>query len=73
MSLTVRDIIDQIGEFTPAERAEIAQAYLDSIDDQPELSADDLDVELDRRMREIEAGTASGRPADEMFAGLRQH
>lgn len=71
MSLTVRDILDRIGDFTPAERAELAHAFLDSLDDLPEATEDELDIELQYRMREIEAGTAGGRSADEMFADLR--
>lgn len=58
-----------------AERAMIVQLLIDSIDGPPAADAQTAwDVELLRRLREVEAGNAKGRPAAEVFAEIRaQH
>jgi putative addiction module component (TIGR02574 family) len=56
-----------------AERAEIAQFLLTSLgpEDGPEAEAA-WDAELERRVAEIQSGTAQGKPADRVFPELRE-
>lgn len=55
-----------------AERAMIAQLLIDSIDGPPATDAQAAwDAELQRRLREVESGTAKGRPAATVFAEIR--
>ena len=73
MSQIVEDILSQIGNMSQVERAELAHAFLNSLDPNDGLSAADFDAELDARLDGIEAGTAVGRPAEDVFADLRGH
>ncbi len=63
---------DQLSRLPIKTRAELAHFLIESLDGE----ADDdweatWEVELDRRMAEIENGTVVGIPADEVFAALR--
>ena len=55
------------------ERATIAQLLIESIDGEaaPDAAAA-WDAELQRRLSEVLAGTAKGRPATEVFAEIRR-
>ncbi len=63
---------DQLSRLPIKTRAELAHFLIESLDGEPD---DDWEaaweVELDRRMAEIENGTVAGIPADEVFAALR--
>jgi putative addiction module component (TIGR02574 family) len=55
------------------ERAELAYVLLRSLDGVPSAAAEeDWDAELARRAEEILGGRAAGRPAEEVFAALRE-
>jgi putative addiction module component (TIGR02574 family) len=58
-----------------SERANIARLLIDSIDGPSDSDAQATwDAELQRRLREVESGTAKGRPATAVFAEIRaQH
>jgi putative addiction module component (TIGR02574 family) len=71
MSQVVLEILSKIESLSQKERAELAQAFLDSLDLGDALSTEAFDAELDARLDQIEAGTAVGRPAAEIFAELR--
>lgn len=54
------------------ERAVLAQVLLRSIDAPEEEGVEDAwKAEIARRMERIRAGTATGRPADEVFNDIR--
>ena len=63
---------DQLSRLPIKTRAELAHFLIESLDGEPD---DDWEaaweVELDRRMAEVENGTVVGIPADEVFAALR--
>ena len=63
---------DQLSRLPIKTRAELAHFLIESLDGETD---DDWEaaweVELDRRMAEIENGTVVGIPADEVFAALR--
>ena len=58
-----------------SERANIARLLIDSIDGPAASDAQaEWDAELQRRLREVESGTAKGRPAADVFSEIRaQH
>ena len=63
---------DQLSRLPIKTRAELAHFLIESLNGEPD---DDWEaaweVELDRRMAEIEKGTVVGIPAEEAFAALR--
>jgi putative addiction module component (TIGR02574 family) len=76
MSMALDNLKAELAGLTEGERAELAYFLLDTLD---ECSADaDADVEaaweaeLTRRGDEIHRGTAVGKPAEQVFAELRQ-
>jgi putative addiction module component (TIGR02574 family) len=75
MSATLEQLKTVIAELTLEEKAELANFLADSID-QGEGADGDVeaawDGELARRADEIQSGRASGKPADVVFAELRE-
>ena len=73
MSETVERLKEEIGILTNQERAEIARFAIHSLDQE---GADDAEaaweVELARRVSDIESGRAVGKPVDRVFAELRE-
>ena len=63
---------EQLSRLPIKTRAELAHFLIESLDGEPD---DDWEaaweVELDRRMAEIENGTVVGIPVDEVFTALR--
>ena len=57
-----------------SERAKIARRLIDAIDGPAASDAQTAwDAELQRRLREVESGTAQGRPAADVFSEIRAH
>jgi putative addiction module component (TIGR02574 family) len=64
---------DELLRLPEADRAALAQILWDSLDDESVEAAEAAwEAELNRRFAEIEAGTAKGRPASEVFEGLQK-
>lgn len=72
MTEAVAQILERLPTLTQSERAELACAFLRSLEpDDPDAEAA-WEVELARRVAEIRNGQAEGRPADQVFAALRE-
>jgi len=68
---------DELLQLSEDDRLELANVLWDSLDDEQagekEEGYDEAwEAELNRRMQEIESGTAVGRPARDVFAELRK-
>jgi putative addiction module component (TIGR02574 family) len=73
MDTLIEHLKDQMVALSPTERAELAYFLLSSLDsDEAEVEAA-WDEEAARRVREIHAGEAAGRPAHEFINELREH
>lgn len=73
MSETVEKLKEEIEILTNRERAEIARFAIHSLDQGGDDDADATwEVELARRVSDIESGRAVGKPADRVFAELRE-
>lgn len=73
MNALVDEIKRRIPELSAEERAEVAEAFLDSIEDEtddPEAEAAFL-LELERRRLEVEADPSILIPAEEVHAEIR--
>jgi len=72
MTQAVADILARIDALSQQERAELAYAFVCSLEpDGEEGIAEAWDAELSRRVAEIRSGQAAGRPAEQLFAELR--
>jgi putative addiction module component (TIGR02574 family) len=73
MSEMVSQIIAQIHSFSNKERAELAFAFVRSLEPEADEGAEDAwNDELKRRVAEIRSGKAVGKPAAQLFAELRR-
>lgn len=73
MSETVERLKEEIEILTNQERAEIARFAIHSLDQGRDDDAEAAwEVELARRVSDIESGRAVGKPADRVFAELRK-
>ena len=72
MSEVVTQILTHMPHLSQQERAELAYAFLCSLEPEEEGAAEAWDAELSRRMAEIRTGQASGKPAAQLFAELRR-
>ena len=73
MSETVKKMKEEIGILTTRERAEIARFAIHSLDQEGDDDAEAAwEVELARRVSDIESGRAVGKPANRVFAELRE-
>jgi putative addiction module component (TIGR02574 family) len=73
MTQAVADILARLDSLSPEERAELAYAFVCSLEPgEDEGVADAWDAELSRRVAEIRQGTAAGKPAAQLFAELRR-
>ena len=74
MGAILKDIEEQALQLTPKERGELAHRLIVSLDgepaDSPEAIAKAWDEEIARRVAEIDAGTATLIPEEEVFAKL---
>jgi putative addiction module component (TIGR02574 family) len=74
MTAVAEQLISQLDELSPQERAEIAIHLIRHLD---EVEIDDgydeaWATEIDRRMEEVTSGKVQGIPADEAIARIRQ-
>lgn len=73
MSDTVERLKEEIEILTNQERAEIARFAIRSLDQGGDDDAEAAwEVELASRVSDIESGRAIGKPADRVFAELRE-
>jgi putative addiction module component (TIGR02574 family) len=73
MSTAVENLKSLLAELTVEERTELARFLVDSIDLEGSFEVEAAwDRELSRRADEIRGGKASGKPAELVFAQLRE-
>ncbi len=73
MSIAVEKLKPVLAELTVEERSELARFLVDSIDLEGGTDVEAAwDEELARRADEINCGKASGKPAEVVFAELRE-
>jgi putative addiction module component (TIGR02574 family) len=72
MTEAVAQILSHIDSLSQQERAEVAYAVICSLEPEEEGVAEAWDAELSRRVAAIKAGRAVGKPADQLFAELRE-
>ena len=73
MNETVERLKEEIEILTNQERAEIARFAIRSLEQGVDNDAEAAwEVELARRVSDIESGRAVGKPADQVFAELRE-
>ncbi|MFI5458641.1 MAG: addiction module protein [Isosphaerales bacterium] len=76
MAVALERLKVELAGLTEQERADLAHFLLNSLDDASAGADADVeaawDTELARRADEIQRGTAVGKPADQVFAELRQ-
>lgn len=70
MPLTYQQIANEAMKLTPEERVDLAEKLWVSVDS-PEAIAQAWDVEIERRMAQLDAGEVDTIPADEVLAKLR--
>ena len=61
----------RIGTLSTEQRTELARLIIESLDDDPDAQAA-WDAELSRRVVDIKSGRVAGKPADQVYAGLRK-
>ena len=71
------DLVAELSEraqvLPPEDRARLAEELLASLEETPSAEVDAAwDAEIQRRIAEVEAGTAKLVPAEEVFARVRQ-
>lgn len=62
----------QLEKLSRTERAELAYFLLSSLEPEEEGAAAAWDAEISRRVTEIRSGKANGKPAEQVFAELRE-
>jgi putative addiction module component (TIGR02574 family) len=62
----------QLDQLTQEERAELAYFLLRSLEPEEDGASAAWDAEVSRRVSEIRSGKAEGKPADQVFAELRE-
>jgi len=72
MTEAVAEILSRIDSLSQKERAELARAFLRSLEPEEEDVAEAWDAELSRRVAKIHSGQAAGKPAEQVFAELRE-
>ncbi len=72
MAQPMKQLKSELEHLSAKEKAELACFLLDSLEPEEEGVAAAWDVEVARRVEEIRSGRASGIPAEEVFAQLRQ-
>ena len=73
MTATTEKLITELAGLPAKDRAEVAQFLLHSLDGAANAEVEAAwDVELERRAGMIRGGTATGEPAEQVFAELRQ-
>jgi len=73
MAIAIEDLKSELAALTVGERAELAHFLIQSLEPETDEDAESAwDAELGRRFAEIEGGTAVGKPAEQVFAELRE-
>ncbi len=72
MTEVFKRIKSQAEQLSQAERAELAYILLQSLEPEDIEAAAAWDAEVAKRVDEIQGGRASGRPAEQVFAELRE-
>ena len=62
----------QLEKLSHEERAELAYFLLSSLEPEEEGATAAWDAEISRRVAEIRSGRANGKPAEQVFAELRE-
>jgi len=70
MTEAVTQILSRLDSLSQQERAELAYAFLCSLEPEEEGVAEAWDAELVGRVVEIRSGNAVGKPAERLFAEL---
>jgi putative addiction module component (TIGR02574 family) len=72
MSDVLESLKTQLETLSSRDRIELAKFLIDSLDTEDDAECEqEWDAELARRAAEIRAGTAVGKPADQVFDELR--
>ncbi|NLF86174.1 MAG: addiction module protein [Lentisphaerae bacterium] len=70
--ITVEKMRSEVMALSASERASLAHELILSLDDPTEFDLSPAqETEIQRRLNMVREGTASGRPADEVFADIR--
>jgi putative addiction module component (TIGR02574 family) len=73
MTETAEKLKIELSQLSTKERAELAYFLIHSLDDEVDYDVESVwDIELTRRMQEINSGIASGKPASQVFVELRE-
>jgi putative addiction module component (TIGR02574 family) len=72
MAITLEQLKVQCAGLTTEERTELANYLLDSLDEGDEDVAAAWQAEVRRRVAEIRAGQVTGKPAEQVFAEVRE-
>jgi putative addiction module component (TIGR02574 family) len=73
MTETAEKLKIELSQLSTKERAELAYFLIHSLDEEVDYEIEIAwDVELTRRMQEINSGVASGKPSNQVFAELRE-
>ena len=71
-TLNVEHYKSQLEKLSREERAELAYFLLSSLEPQEEGAAAAWDAEIAKRVEEIRSGKVKGKPAEQVFAELRE-
>jgi putative addiction module component (TIGR02574 family) len=72
MTEAVTQILAYLDQLSQQERADLAYAFVCSLEPEEEGVAEAWNAELSRRVAEIRSGQAVGKPAAQLFAEMRQ-
>jgi putative addiction module component (TIGR02574 family) len=73
MTETAEKLKIELSQLSTKERAELAYFLIHSLDEEVDYDIEIAwDVELTRRMQEINSGVASGKPSNQVFIELRE-
>lgn len=72
MTQAVAEILARMDGLSREERAELALAFVVSLEPEEDGVAEAWDAALAQRLAEIRSGNAVGKPAEQVFAELRE-
>jgi putative addiction module component (TIGR02574 family) len=73
MTETAEKLKIELSQLSTKERAELAYFLIHSLDEEVDYDVESAwDIELTRRMQEINSGIASGKPSNQVFVELRE-
>ncbi len=71
MTEAVEQLKSRVGNLTIPERADLAYFLLTSLEPEETGAEAAWEIEIDRRIAEIQSGKTEGRPAEDVLADLR--